>query len=110
MYSEGWKLPLQSSTDIKALLPCALLPRQGRGTHKRQFTKPSVQVAAPPSTQSHLFGPPLDAVGLLVVHLPALARDEDLVAAAARLDHPARPALAHVPLDHVQVPVQVQGI
>ena len=54
---------------------------------------------------THLFGNPLDPVGAFVVHLPALAGDEDLVAAPARLDHIARLALAHVPLDHVQVPV-----
>ena len=54
---------------------------------------------------THPFRDPLDAMGALVVHLPALAGDEDLVAAPARLDHPPRLALAHVPLDHVQVPV-----
>ena len=36
------KLFSQSSTDVPALLPCALLPRQARGTFKKQFTKPSV--------------------------------------------------------------------
>ena len=57
-----------------------------------------------------LFGDPLDAVCALEVHPPALAGDEDLVAAPARLDHAARPALAHVPLDHVQVPVARVGV
>ena len=27
-------------TDVPALLPCALLPRQARGTHKKQLTNP----------------------------------------------------------------------
>ena len=46
----------------------------------------------------------------LEVHPPALAGDEDLVAAPAGLDHAARPALAYVPLDHVEVPVARPGV
>ena len=30
LYSEVWKLFSQSSTDVPALLPCAMLPRQAR--------------------------------------------------------------------------------
>ena len=41
----------------------------------------------------------------LHVHLAALSRDEDLVAAPARQQHPARLALAQVVAYHVQVPV-----
>ena len=44
VYSEAWKLISQSSTDAPALLlPCAMLPRQARGTRKNAFTKPTVQ-------------------------------------------------------------------
>ena len=35
LYSEVWKLFSQSSTDAPFLLPCAMLPRQARGTHKK---------------------------------------------------------------------------
>ena len=35
--SEVWKLFSQNSTDISSLLPCAVLPRQARGTQIRQL-------------------------------------------------------------------------
>ena len=37
LYSEVWKLLSPSSTGVPALLPCAMLPRQARGTHKKQL-------------------------------------------------------------------------
>ena len=43
LYSEVWKLFSQSSTDVPALLPCAILPKEARGMHKKQLTKPTVQ-------------------------------------------------------------------
>ena len=43
LYSEVWKIFSQSSTDVPALLSCAMLPWQARGTFKKQFTKPTVQ-------------------------------------------------------------------
>ena len=46
LYIEIWQLCSQSSTDALALLPCAMLPRQARGTHKKTANKtlgPAVQ-------------------------------------------------------------------
>ena len=34
---------LLSSTSVPALLPCAVLPRQARGTHRKRLHKPTVQ-------------------------------------------------------------------
>ena len=38
-----WKLFSQSSTCVPALLPCDMLPWQARATHRKHFTKPTVQ-------------------------------------------------------------------
>ena len=50
----------QSSTDVSALLPCAMLPRQARGTHKKHLTKPTVQLILSLSTNDkyNFFLPP----------------------------------------------------
>ena len=42
-YSEVWKLFFESSTDVPALLPSAMLPRQAEGTRKKP-TKPILQL------------------------------------------------------------------
>ena len=42
LYSEVWKRFSQSSTDVPALPPHAMLPRQARGTLKK-YTKPAAQ-------------------------------------------------------------------
>ena len=39
--SEVWKLFYLSSSGVPALLPCAMLPKQVSGTHKKQLTKPT---------------------------------------------------------------------
>ena len=39
MYSEVWKRFSQSSNDVPALLPCALLPKQAKQTHKNSSQK-----------------------------------------------------------------------
>ena len=41
LLGEVWKLFSLSSTDVPALLPCARLPRQARGTQERTAYKPS---------------------------------------------------------------------
>ena len=43
LWSRFGKLFFPSSPDVPALLPSAMLPRQARGTHKKQFTKPTPQ-------------------------------------------------------------------
>ena len=44
-HSEVWKLFSQSSTGVPALLPCAMMPKQIRGTSKEQISKPAAHFA-----------------------------------------------------------------
>ena len=43
LLSEVWKFFPQISTDVPALLNCAMLPRRVRGAHKIQLTKLTIQ-------------------------------------------------------------------
>ena len=41
LWSRFCKVVFVIAIDVPALLPCAILPRQPRGTHKKQLTKPT---------------------------------------------------------------------
>ena len=44
MCSEVWKLFSQSSAGVPVLLPCAPLPRQGEGTHKKECVQGAISI------------------------------------------------------------------
>ena len=69
MYREVWNLFSLSSTDVPALLPCAMLPKLVGGTFKKQFTKPTVQFILSLSRQTIEFTRPPDRQILILRHL-----------------------------------------
>ena len=50
LWSRFGKLFSQGVTAVPALLPCAMLPIQPRGTHNKQFTEPNPQFNLSPSS------------------------------------------------------------
>ena len=81
-----WKLLSPSSTDVPALLPCAMLPRQARVNAQKQSTKPNLLFILPLSIYNVKLSPILtedlllpELLGLAgldgesLLHLPALA-------------------------------------